>query len=78
MYLTTMLLVDKMLYENVYMFLSEDIHLFCRYLDSNHIRRLLKVHFKDCPLSNSLFLQSNEIAYIEDGTLNHITSITNL
>ena len=43
-------------------------------MSDNQIKRLMKTHFKDAPLDGYLDFESNEIAYIEDGTFDHITS----
>ncbi|XP_038053256.1 uncharacterized protein LOC119725765 [Patiria miniata] len=47
-------------------------------LGNNKIGRILKTTFEDCPLTYILDLADNEIAYIEDGSLAHITSLTSL
>jgi len=47
---------------------------FFRYLSYNKIRQIKKKHFQNCPLTSRLYLASNEIGWIEDGTLNHVVS----
>ena len=47
---------------------------FCRDLTGNLIARILRVHFADCPLSSNIYLGSNDITYIEDGSFAHVTS----
>jgi len=50
------------------------LYLWDRYLSNNKIAQIKKVHFEDCPLSSGLYLSSNEIGWIEDGSLDHVTS----
>lgn len=54
------------------------IYLIPRNLAYNQIPRILKTHLKDCPLTTALRLRGNEIAYIEDGALAHLTSLQQL
>ncbi|VDI49932.1 Hypothetical predicted protein [Mytilus galloprovincialis] len=43
-------------------------------LSSNKITQIKKVHFKNCPLTSGLYVSNNAIGWIEDGSLNHVTS----
>ncbi|XP_060555809.1 uncharacterized protein LOC132716530 [Ruditapes philippinarum] len=42
----------------------------------NNIPQLLKSHFTNCPLSGDILFNDNDIGYIEDGTFDHVTSMT--
>ncbi|XP_045176442.2 leucine-rich repeat-containing protein 15-like [Mercenaria mercenaria] len=42
----------------------------------NNIAQLLKSHFENCPLSGDILFNDNDIGYIEDGTFDHVTSMT--
>ena len=58
---------------------SHSVSLCFRYLNNNNIIRVLASTFRHQPASMSnIYLQSNQIAYIEDGTFDHFTSVTNL
>lgn len=47
-------------------------------MSGNKIKRLLKRHFENTQLDDEVSFASNEIAYIEDGTFDHITACVSL
>ncbi|VDI40737.1 thrombospondin 2/3/4/5, partial [Mytilus galloprovincialis] len=45
-------------------------------LNGNKIKQIKKMHLENCPLSTQLYLNDNELGWIEDGALDHITSLS--
>ena len=50
----------------------------CRNLNNNAIKRVLATHFEDNPLAGTLNFASNDIAFIEDGTFDHVTTAVSM
>ena len=56
----------------------DDVMLIFRYLSSNNIRELRRVHLEACLSLSTLVLSNNDIQWIEDGILQHIKTMREL